>query len=125
MDSRETPTFLPLPAEGNLGAAYEFATGQKLRSGDFEGGKTGAVRVDEKPISTQEINACCWISLRQMQVADLRMLWLALSLAHAFLLYLVHGEVLRLSRAKDGAISRGGERLAWRSYDQNARPTLW
>ena len=28
-----------------LGAAYEFATGQQLRSGDFEGGKTGAERV--------------------------------------------------------------------------------
>jgi hypothetical protein len=28
-----------------LGAAYEFATGHQLGSGDFEGGKTGAVRV--------------------------------------------------------------------------------
>ena len=28
-----------------LGAAYEFATGQQLGSGDFEGGKTGAARV--------------------------------------------------------------------------------
>jgi hypothetical protein len=28
-----------------LGAAYQFATGQQLGSGDFEGGKTGAVRV--------------------------------------------------------------------------------
>jgi hypothetical protein len=26
-------------------AAYEFATGQRLASGDFEGGKAGAVRV--------------------------------------------------------------------------------
>src|SRR5580693_9034986 len=32
-----------------LGAAYEFATGQQLGSGDFEGGKTGAVRVLGKP----------------------------------------------------------------------------
>ena len=28
-----------------LGTAYEFATGQRLASGDFEGGKSGAVRV--------------------------------------------------------------------------------
>jgi len=33
------------PPKAVLGAAYEFATGQKLGSGDFEGGKTGAVRV--------------------------------------------------------------------------------
>jgi hypothetical protein len=28
-----------------LGTAYEFATGQRLASGDFEGGKSGAVKV--------------------------------------------------------------------------------
>jgi hypothetical protein len=28
-----------------LGTAYELATGQRLASGDFEGGKTGAVKV--------------------------------------------------------------------------------
>jgi hypothetical protein len=28
-----------------LGTAYEFATGERLASGDFEGGKTGAVKV--------------------------------------------------------------------------------
>jgi hypothetical protein len=28
-----------------LGTAYELATGQRLAPGDFEGGKTGAVRV--------------------------------------------------------------------------------
>jgi len=28
-----------------LGTAYELATGQRLASGDFEGGKAGAVRV--------------------------------------------------------------------------------
>ena len=33
------------PPESILGAAYEFATGQRLASGDFEGGKTGAVAV--------------------------------------------------------------------------------
>ena len=33
------------PPKAILGAAYEFATGKQLRSGDFEGGKTGAVRV--------------------------------------------------------------------------------
>ena len=33
------------PPKAVLGAAYEFATGQRLRSGNFEGGKTGAVRV--------------------------------------------------------------------------------
>ena len=36
------------PPKAVLGAAYEFATGQQLRSGDFEGGKTGAVRILEK-----------------------------------------------------------------------------
>lgn len=30
---------------GQLGAAYEFATGWRLASGDFESGKTGAVRM--------------------------------------------------------------------------------
>jgi hypothetical protein len=38
----------PYPPKAILGAAYEFATGQKLRADDFEGGKTGAVRVLEK-----------------------------------------------------------------------------
>jgi hypothetical protein len=33
------------PPKAILGTAYEFATGQRLGSGDFEGGKTGAVRV--------------------------------------------------------------------------------
>jgi hypothetical protein len=33
------------PPKAVLGAAYEFAVGQRLGSGDFEGGKTGAVKV--------------------------------------------------------------------------------
>jgi len=33
------------PHKAILGAAYEFATGQRLGSADFEGGKAGAVRV--------------------------------------------------------------------------------
>jgi len=33
------------PPKAVLGAAYEFAMRQQLASGDFEGGKTGAVRV--------------------------------------------------------------------------------
>ena len=33
------------PAKAILGAAYEFATGQRLDSGDFEGGKIRAVAV--------------------------------------------------------------------------------
>ena len=33
------------PPKAILGAAYQFATGQQLGSADFEGGKTGAVRV--------------------------------------------------------------------------------
>lgn len=33
------------PPKALLGTAYEFATGRRLASGDFEGGKTGAVRV--------------------------------------------------------------------------------
>jgi hypothetical protein len=35
------------PPKAILGAAYEFATGQRLASGDFEGGKSGAVKVLE------------------------------------------------------------------------------
>ncbi|MFI5895407.1 hypothetical protein ACIA5D_35445 [Actinoplanes sp. NPDC051513] len=31
-----------------MGVAHEFATGRRLASGDFEGGKTGAVRVLER-----------------------------------------------------------------------------
>lgn len=38
----------PYPPKAVLGTAYEFATGQRLASGDFEGGKTGAVAVLEK-----------------------------------------------------------------------------
>jgi hypothetical protein len=33
------------PPKAILGTAYELATGQRLGSSDFEGGKTGAVRV--------------------------------------------------------------------------------
>jgi len=33
------------PPKAILGVAYEFATGQRLGSGDFEGGKAGAVAV--------------------------------------------------------------------------------
>jgi hypothetical protein len=33
------------PHKAVLGTAYEFATGQRLAAGDFEGGKAGAVRV--------------------------------------------------------------------------------
>jgi hypothetical protein len=33
------------PPKAILGTAYEFATRRRLASGDFEGGKTGAVRV--------------------------------------------------------------------------------
>ncbi len=33
------------PPKAILGTAYEFATGQRLAPGDFEGGKTGAVKV--------------------------------------------------------------------------------
>ena len=36
------------PPKAILGTAYELATGHRLASGDFEGGKTGAVRVLEK-----------------------------------------------------------------------------
>jgi hypothetical protein len=36
------------PPKAVLGTAYEFATGHRLASGDFEGGKAGAVRVLEK-----------------------------------------------------------------------------
>jgi hypothetical protein len=34
----------PYPPKAILGVAYEFATGQRLTPGDFEGGKTGAVK---------------------------------------------------------------------------------
>ena len=33
------------PPKAILGTAYEFATRKRLASGDFEGGKTGAVKV--------------------------------------------------------------------------------
>jgi hypothetical protein len=33
------------PPKAILGTAYEFATGKRVGSGDFEGGKTGAVAV--------------------------------------------------------------------------------
>jgi hypothetical protein len=33
------------PPKAILGTAHEFATGKRLASGDFEGGKSGAVRV--------------------------------------------------------------------------------
>ena len=33
------------PHKAILGTAYEFATGERLGSSDFEGGKTGAVKV--------------------------------------------------------------------------------
>ena len=33
------------PPKAILGTAYEFGTGQRLASGDFEGGKSGAVSV--------------------------------------------------------------------------------
>jgi hypothetical protein len=36
------------PPKALLGTAYELATGQRLDSGDFEGGKAGAVSVLEK-----------------------------------------------------------------------------
>jgi hypothetical protein len=35
----------PYPPKAILGTAYEFATGQRLASDDFEGGKAGAVKV--------------------------------------------------------------------------------
>ncbi len=35
----------PYPHKAILGTAFEFATGQRLAPGDFEGGKAGAVRV--------------------------------------------------------------------------------
>jgi hypothetical protein len=33
------------PPKAILGTGYEFATGERLASGDFEGGKSGAVRI--------------------------------------------------------------------------------
>src|SRR6185436_3462139 len=33
------------PPKAILGTAFELATGSRLASGDFEGGKTGAVRI--------------------------------------------------------------------------------
>jgi hypothetical protein len=46
------------PPKAILGTAYEFATGQRLASGDFEGGKSGAVRVLGKlGFTVQEIRS--------------------------------------------------------------------
>jgi hypothetical protein len=36
------------PPKAILGTAYELATGERLASGDFEGGKSGAVKVLER-----------------------------------------------------------------------------
>jgi len=36
------------PPKAILGTAYEFATGRRLASSDFEGGKSGAVKVLSK-----------------------------------------------------------------------------
>jgi hypothetical protein len=36
------------PPKAILGTAYELAVGKRLASGDFEGGRTGAVKVLEK-----------------------------------------------------------------------------
>ena len=36
------------PPKAILGTAYELAVGERLASGDFEGGKSGAVKVLEK-----------------------------------------------------------------------------
>jgi hypothetical protein len=33
------------PPKAILGTAYEFAVGERLASGDFEGGKSGAIKV--------------------------------------------------------------------------------
>jgi hypothetical protein len=33
------------PPKAIVGTAYELATGQRLESGDFEGGKSGAVKI--------------------------------------------------------------------------------
>jgi len=35
----------PYPPKAILGTAYELATGQRLASGDFEGGRDGAVKI--------------------------------------------------------------------------------
>jgi hypothetical protein len=46
------------PPKAILGTAYEFATGQRLASGDFEGGKSGAIRVLGKlGFTVQEIGS--------------------------------------------------------------------
>src|ERR1700722_19738160 len=39
------------PPKAILGTAYEFATGQRLGSSDFEGGKTGAARRHARAIA--------------------------------------------------------------------------
>jgi hypothetical protein len=43
------------PHKAVLGTAYEFATGHRLASGDFEGGKVGAVAVLQSLRFTLEV----------------------------------------------------------------------
>jgi hypothetical protein len=43
------------PPKAVLGTAYELATGERLASGDFEGGKSGAVKVLTKLGFTVEL----------------------------------------------------------------------
>ena len=38
----------PYPPKAILGTAYELATGSRLESSDFEGGKAGAVKILER-----------------------------------------------------------------------------
>jgi hypothetical protein len=47
----------PYPPKALLGTAYELATGERLASGDFEGGKSGAVKVLEALGFTVQLRA--------------------------------------------------------------------
>ena len=51
------------PPKAILGTAYEFATGERLASGDFEGGRSGAVKDARK----------AWLS-RSRRAAEVRLL---------------------------------------------------
>ena len=55
------------PPKAILGTAYEFATGQRLLSTDFEGGKAGAVRCSERldsPSNTNRADPVPWTAFQ-------------------------------------------------------------
>ena len=59
------------PPKAILGTAYEFATGRRLASGDFEGGKSGAVKVlGQLGFTVQEKRRACRVGADSPNPSD-------------------------------------------------------